>query len=385
MTLYPGPADLATETLMIPLSIPQMTGREREYLNACIDENFVSSVGPFVDRFEYMVAEASGAKACAATSSGTTGLHAALTAVGVGPGDRVAVPSFSFIASANAIRHCGAEPWLFDIDAESWTIDVPSVVEVMLSKPGIAALMPVHTMGVPADMKPLVEAARKAGIPVVVDGAAALGATYHRKASGDLGADLTVYSFNGNKTVTAGGGGAVCGSDTDLVDRVRHLTTTARTGSDYSYDEVGFNYRMTNLQAAVGCAQMESLGDYVAAKQAIHERYATAFSDIVTVQSFPCPSDRTSACWFSGLVVDEEAHGGTSGLITALRDRGVGAGPFWKPIHLQTPYRGSRCEPMPVTESLWKNIIVLPCSTGLSEDDQETVINVCRELLKDGL
>jgi len=366
---------------MIPLSIPQMTGREREYLNECVDQNFVSSVGPFVERFESLVAEASGTKACAATSSGTTGLHVALTAMGVGPGDLVAVPSFSFIASANAIRHCGAQPWLFDIDEKSWTIDVPKIVAAMQSDRRMAALLAVHTLGVPADMDPLVEAARKAGIPIVVDGAAALGAMYHGRKSGDLGADLTVYSFNGNKTVTAGGGGAVCGNDTDLVARVRHLTTTARTGSDYSYDEVGFNYRMTNLQAAVGCAQMESLDEYVGAKQRIHERYAAAFADIGTVQSFPCPEDRVSACWFSGLVIDTDRHGATMDLIGKLRDRGIGAGPFWKPIHLQPPHSKSPCEPMPVTESIWNRIIVLPCSTSLTVEDQDTVIESCRQLL----
>ena len=227
---------------MIPLAVPNLGGNEARYLQECVETNFVSSVGPFVDRFEAMVAEASGASHAVATSSGTTGLHAALTALGVGRDDLVVLPSFTFIASANAISHCGATPWLLDVCGDSWTLDVAQLARVLETQAErrdgdlvhresgrrVAALMPVYTLGLPAEMEPLVRVAMRHGLPVVADAAAALGARYRGRAVGALGADLSVFSFNGNKTVTAGGGGVVVGEDEALCARVRHLTTTAR-------------------------------------------------------------------------------------------------------------------------------------------------------------
>ena len=239
---------------MIPLAVPNLTGREAEYLQQCIETTFVSSVGPFVNLFEEKVAEAAGASLAVATSAGTTGLHVALEAVGVGRDDLVVLPSFTFIASANAIAYCGASPWLFDVTEESWTLD-PELLAKQLSAEThrekgclihnatgrrVAAVMPVYTLGMPADMDSIVQIAKDYNLPVIADGAAALGATYKGHPSGKLGADLTVYSFNGNKTITAGGGGAVAGEDTELLKLVRHLSNTAKVGEAYHHDRVGF-------------------------------------------------------------------------------------------------------------------------------------------------
>lgn len=374
---------------MIPLAIPQMTGRESAYLQACVEDNFVSSVGPFVDRFEAAVAEAAGTERAVATSAGTTGLHAALTAVGVGRDDLVVLPSFTFIASANAIAQCGAIPWLLDIDPDSWTLD-PGALESALAQETerrgeavihrptgrrVAALMPVYTLGCPADMDPIAGIARACGLPVVADAAAALGARYKGRESGALGADLSVYSFNGNKTVTAGGGGAVAGRDGALIDLVRHLTTTARSGADYTHDRPGFNYRMTNLQAAVGCAQMESLAPFVAAKRRIAARYRSALAGRNGLEAFPQPDWAESADWFAGVLVPVEAVGALPGLRDGLRADGIDARPFWKPMHLQPPYADAPRRDTPVSDALWPRILTLPCSTALTEAEQEHVID----------
>ena len=203
---------------MIPLVVPNLNGREAEYLQQCIKTTFVSSIGPFVERFEGVVANATGVSQAVAVSSGTSGLHAALVAVGVGRDDLVVLPSFTFIASANAIAYCGASPWLFDVTEESWTLDPALLTKhfetetyqkngrLIHKETGrrVAAVMPVYTFGMPADMDAIVKIANDYNLPVIADGAAALGATYKGRLSGNLGADLTIYSFNGNKTVTTG-------------------------------------------------------------------------------------------------------------------------------------------------------------------------------------
>ena len=306
---------------MIPLCVPNISGNEAKYLAECVETTFVSSIGPYVTRFEEMVAAAAGAQGAVATSAGAPALHAALVAVGVRAGDLVICPSLTFIATANAISHCGATPWLFDVDSETWTLD-PSLLASELtahttlqdgerihkhSGRRVSAVVPVFTLGAPADMDALTAVAREAGLAIVVDGAAALGATYKGKPSGDLGADLTMYSFNGNKTATAGGGGAVAGNDAGLLARFRHLTTTGRVGSDYDHDVVAFNYRMsTNLQAAVGCAQMERLDSFVAAKRRIAARYNEALRRIDGFGAFPDPAYAEPAAWFSGFVFRTE-------------------------------------------------------------------------------
>jgi len=378
---------------LIPLAIPNLAGNEARYLQECVETNFVSSVGPFVTRFEAMVAEAAGARHAVATSAGTTGLHAALTAVGVSRDELVIVPSFTFIASANAIAHCGAMPWLFDIDPGSWTLDVnqlacaleretePRHGAIFHKATGqrVAAIMPVYTLGMPADMDRLGKIARQFGLPVVADAAAALGARYKGRAIADLGADLTVLSFNGNKTVTAGGGGAVVGADEALCTLVRHLTTTARCGTEYDHDMVGFNYRMTNLQAAVGCAQLEQLETFVAAKRRIAQRYDRALGDLPGIGLFPHPSWAEGGCWFSGVTLTRPT---VVEIIPLLRERGVDSRPFWKPIHLQVPYAQVPRAPLPVSEGVWQTVLTLPCSTGLTPEEQETVIAAVRGIVR---
>lgn len=381
---------------MIPLAVPNLAGREAEYLQECITSTFVSTVGPFVGRFEQMVAEASGARFAVATSAGTTALHAALVASGVRHGDLVIAPSFTFIASVASIAHCGALPWLFDISADSWTLD-PVLLERTLaaeterSADGtlrhvptgrrVAAILPVYTLGIPADMDPIVATAEKYGLPIVADAAAALGTAYKNRPSGALGADFTMFSFNGNKTVTAGGGGAIVTDDEAKAKLFRHLTTTARVGADYDHDMVGFNYRMTNLQAAVGCAQMENLDMFLGAKRRIAHAYRAAFAGFGMVEDFPDPDYLRNGYWFSGIMLTPEFAHHLPAIRHRLRDSGIDARPFWKPAHLQPPYAGSPCTAMPVSDAVWPRVLTLPCSTGLTEAEQLRVIDAVSEEL----
>ena len=377
---------------MIPLAVPQLSGNEAKYLQECVDSTFVSTVGPFVGRFEAMVAAAAGSQHCVATSAGTTGLHVALVALGVDRDDLVIIPSFTFVATANAVVHAGATPWLMDVSRSTWTLDANQLAQELdrntkvkrgtLIHRGtgkrVAAIIPVHTFGMPADMDSIVSVAKRYSLPVIADSAAALGATSHSRAIGQLGADLNVFSFNGNKTVTAGGGGAVSGDDETLVGKVRHLTTTARVGANYDHDVVGFNYRMTNLQAAVGCAQMEQLDAFIAKKRAIRAAYDSAFAGVSGVSTFPTSPNSESACWFSGFVTDAKT---AERIRMALQSQSIDARPTWKPMHLQVPYMDAPRSSLDVSDEIWQCIVTLPCSTGITNTELDTVIEAVRAQL----
>lgn len=380
---------------MINLAIPNLTGNEKKYLNECIDTTFVSSVGEFVTRLENMVCESTEANYGVATSSGTTGLHLALMSVGVKRDELVIIPSFTFIATANAVTHCGAIPWCMDISKESWTLD-PNVLKneleretvtdkgnVIHKKTGkrVAAIMPVYTLGTPADMDSINIIARKYNLPVVVDAAAAIGARYKDKNIGSL-ADLTVFSFNGNKTITSGGGGMIIGNNKDLINRIRHISTTARVSSEYDHDMIGYNYRMTNIQAAVGCAQMERLDEFVGIKKKIRRYYNHTFSNIKGISFFPEPLWCESACWFSGIIIEDKKMPKVNELCKELKLKEIEGKTFWKPVHLQKPYINVPKSQMINSEKLWSKIITLPCSTNISDNELKFVTESLVKLLK---
>lgn len=374
---------------MIPLAVPNLTGNEKKYLDHCIDTTFVSSVGEYVTMFEKMVAEATGSVDAVATSAGTTGIHAALTAAGVKQGELVIIPSFTFIASANAVRHCGADPWLMDISEDDWCLD-PDLVRAEIekncekksdgkiyhrdTKQRIAALMPVYTLGNIPDMDQFRQIADDYELPLIVDAACAIGATFKGQNFGSL-ADLSVLSFNGNKTITCGGGGAVVGCNKELLDHVRHLTTTARVWPDYDFDEVGFNYRMTNIQAAVGVAQMERMELFVKKKRVVRSFYEEKL-DLLREKGISFfPATDGGGCWFSGIVLPEGSDlSQAKELCGKLKEYDIEARAFWKPVHLQTPYKNCPHSEMEVSEKLWQRIIVLPCSTNIVDVELEKVV-----------
>jgi perosamine synthetase len=375
---------------VIPIAVPNLAGNEAAYLAQCVAENFVSSVGAFVTRFEEMVAKASGAPEAVATSSGTTALHTALATLGVAHGDLVILPSMTFIGSANAINQAGARPWLLDVARESWTLDPQQLEDALATRTQrgpdgvlrhsetgarVAAIMPVYTMGVPADMSAIAATARRYGLPVVADAAAALGATYQGKPIVEMGADISCFSFNGNKTVTCGGGGAVVSADPKLTARARHLSTTARIGRNYDHDVAGFNYRMTNIQAAVGVAQMENLEPFLERKRKIAIRYRDRLTRHPLLTAFPNPNYAQGTFWFAGAVLDPTIGDRLPEIVEHLRANDIDARLFWKPMHMQAPYAGCPREALPVTEDVWQRVLVLPCSTSLTDAEQEHVIS----------
>lgn len=377
---------------MIPLAVPNLEGNERKYLNQCIDTTFVSSVGEFVTRIEKVAAEKSGVDYGVATSSGTTALHSALMGYDIGEGDIVIIPSFTFIATANAVSHARATCWLMDIDSESWTMSAEILESelkqkaeykngVLIHKPSgkkISAIMPVYTLGNLPDMDAISDIAKKYNLPIIADAAAAVGATYKGREIGKL-ANLTVFSFNGNKTVTAGGGGMVLGNDENIMKKIKHITTTARVTAEYDHDMVGYNYRMTNLQAAVGCAQFERLEQFLSRKRYIREFYRQELSDIADISFFPTPNNQESACWFSGIVLQNGNLEIVRKICANLKESGIEARSFWKPVHLQKPYLNAyQSESMEVTNNLWNRIITLPCSTNISDDELKLVCDSVR-------
>lgn len=377
---------------MIPLAVPNLAGNEARYLADCIETNYVSSVGPYVDRFETAVSVLTGSAGCVATSSGTTGLHLALTAIGVRPGDLVILPSLTFIASANAISHCGATPWLVDISPESWTLD-PATLQQELDASTevrggelvhratgrrVAAILPVYTLGLPADMDAIGAVAGDFGLPVVADAAAAIGARYRDREIGGL-ALLSVASFNGNKTFTCGGGGAVFGMNQALLAQARHLSTTARRGEDYDHDDIGFNYRLTNLQAAVGVAQLEQAPTFLDRKAEIDSAYRDATGAIPGLEGFPSPGWATSAFWMSGVLLPESWD--AREVVKRFRLNGVEARTFWKPIHLQKPFAPAPRGTLDVCDGLWRRIVTLPSSTSMTDTEIQRVVSAMRHIM----
>ena len=381
---------IASVLAVIPLAVPDVGGLELKYLTECITSSYVSSVGPFVGRFEEQLCTSTGSDFAVATSSGTSALHLALMAVGTRPGDLVVLPSYTFIASANAIRHAGADPWLLDISSESWTLD-PSLLDLCLTRDcmtrdgelfhqgtnrRVAAIMPVYAVGHPADMNRINEIASSFSLPVVADAAGSIGARYRDRPLGHL-ATVSVLSFNGNKTVTTGGGGALLTNDAEVADYVRHVSTTARRGPAYEHDAVAFNYRMTNVEAAIGCAQLERLADFLSTKSATARHYRDSLTDLAW--PFPSAEWAQPSHWLSGIVLPNEFPGQATEFAASMQTAGVDARTFWIPMHLQPPYRDCISSPMPVADALWNQVVTLPCSSGISDSDREKVVQCARQ------
>jgi len=380
--------------MKVPLAVPNLDGRESEYLLECIESTFVSSAGPFVSDFQDRIAEISGTERASVTCSGTVALHMALEGLGVGDGDLVMVPSLTFIASTNAIRHSGARTWLVDCRDDDWTLDLRAAraaVEAhtephprgrrhVESGAVLAAIMPVMIMGATLDFGAYVSFAREFGLHVVVDAAAAIGAEgYQGEPLGATGVDAVCYSFNGNKTVTSGGGGAVASADTSLIDRIDHLISTGRSGSDYEHDVVAYNFRMTNVEAAIGVAQLERLPTFLRRKTQVFEVYRAFADGYGELSDFPTPSAGKSTHWFSGVVYTGPDAGFPAAFRSHMVEHGVDVRPFWKPVHLQAPYRASIHTSMDVSEAVWERIIPLPCSTGITEEELQYVLRTAAD------
>lgn len=373
----------------IPLSVPSLGGNESRYVQQCLETNWVSSAGPFVDRFEREFAARLGRAHAVATVNGTAALHVALLVAGVGPGDLVPTSDLTFIATANAIRYTGATPLLVDSDLETWQMDPTLLVEFLdrecERRPAgvvhrdsgrrVAALLPVHLLGQPARMAPLLERARDLGLPVIEDASESLGASCQGRPVGGLG-DIACFSFNGNKLITCGGGGMIVTDREDWAGRARHLTTQAKLDPfENIHDEIGYNYRLTNVAAAIGTAQLERLDQLLSSKRRIAARYR-AFCDASPGLTFmPSPAWAEPACWLSSILVDEETFGIDSrALARALKARAIESRALFQPMHLSPAHFGCRILGGTVAESLWRRGLSLPSSSDLAPDQQERVL-----------
>jgi perosamine synthetase len=369
--------------------VPCLEGNESAYVRECLDGNWVSSVGPFVERFERMVAECAGRRFAVATPSGTAALHVALLATGVQPDDEVLVSTLTFIASANAVRYAGAWPVFIDAEPRHWQID-PNLVETFLRdrclrrRDGtvvnretgrrVRAILPVHILGHPVDMDPILDVARRYGLVVIEDAAQGLGAKYKDRPVGSLG-DVACFSFNGNKIVTSGGGGMVVTDDERLAARARHLTTQARSDAvEYIHDEIGYNYRLTSLPAAVGCAQLERLPEFVAAKRRIAEYYARALSDVAGISCFQASPDAYCTYWLFTVEVQPQRFGLDSRQLQRhLEAARIQSRPLWQPLHASPAHRGSPAILTGVADHLFRDCLSLPSSVGLTEVELDRV------------
>ena len=375
----------------IPLCIPFMGGNERAYLNQCIDSNFVSSVGPFVDRFEQEFAAFVGVPRAVACVNGTAALHIALILAGVGPGDEVLVPTFTFIATINPVKYLGAEPVFVDAEAASWNMDPDLVAQELEdrkrhNRPMPKAVVVAHLLGHPANIAPVAAICKDYGIPLIEDAAESLGATWddgvHPGTIGDFGA----YSFNGNKIMTTGGGGMiVCRSEGDAA-RAKHLTTQARMpGVEYNHDEVGYNYRLTNLAAALGVAQLEQLSAFVADKRRIAAGYDAALTAIDGMTPPPSlPWARPSFWLYSALVNTTAAGMDRTALLEALQKEGIQTRPLWHPVHTMDMYRRCRFVGGGVADDLFARGLSLPCSVGLTPAQQDRVTGALARIMNAG-
>jgi dTDP-4-amino-4,6-dideoxygalactose transaminase len=364
----------------IYLSPPDMSAAEREALLAAFDSNWIAPLGPEVDAFERDLAARVGVQDAAALSSGTAALHLALILLEVGPGDEVWTATLTFAATANAIRYVGATPVFIDSERESWNMD-PALLREALRDASARGALPkalvvVDLYGQCADYDRISAACQEYGVPVIEDAAEALGATYRGKPAGSFGA-IGVLSFNGNKIMTTSGGGALLCDDAALVERARHLASQARQPAPhYEHEEVGYNYRLSNLLAAVGRAQLARLGDLIERRREINRRYRAALEGIDGIDFLPEAPGRRSTCWLTCILLDEDRLGVAPEQVWEhLETQNIEARPVWKPMHLQPVYRGCRVIGGKVAAELFQRGLCLPSGSSLDQNGQSRVIS----------
>ncbi|MGM4906770.1 LegC family aminotransferase [Tardiphaga sp. 866_E4_N2_1] len=364
----------------VALHEPRFAGREWEYVKETIDSGWVSSVGKFVDEFERRLAEYCGVGYTVATVNGTAALHACLLVAGVCADDEVITPALTFIATANAISYCGAIPHFCDSDPVTLGID-PSKLEQHLAaeaeivqgacrnrKTGrrISAIVPMHTFGHPTDMDALAEVAARWHLLIIEDVAEAIGSRYKGRHPGYHGL-VSSLSFNGNKAVTTGGGGAILTNDPQIARAAKHLTTTAKTPHKWAFlhDQVGYNYRLPNINAALGCAQLEQLDGFIAAKRDLAARYASAFRDVPGASIFVDADYAQSNYWLVAMMLDKPDATVRDGFLEACHARGLMCRPIWTGMQHLPMYRDCPRSDLSQMESLENRIINLPSSAIL--------------------
>lgn len=368
----------------IYLSSPHLGDAERRYVTDAFDTNWVAPLGPHVDAFERELAERVGSAHAAALSSGTAALHLALILLGIGPGDEVWVSDLTFVASVNPIRYVGATPVLFDSERTSWNLD-PDLLEAELETAARAGKLPaavvlVHLYGQSAELDRIAAACARFDVPLVEDAAEALGATYKGRSPGSTGR-LGFFSFNGNKIITTSGGGMLVSDDEALIVHARKLATQARDPAPhYEHTEVGFNYRLSNVCAAIGRGQLEVLDDRVAARRANFEAYARELGDLPGLSFQPEAPWGTHTRWLTVCLFDPASPVTPEAVRLRLAEEEIESRPVWKPMHLQPLYRAARFAGSGVSADLFARGLCLPSGSNLTVSERERVIDRFRSL-----
>ena len=367
----------------IYLSPPDMAGRERELLLDAFDSNWIAPLGPHVDAFEKEF-EALIGRPSAALSSGTAALHLALILVGVEAGDEVVVPTFTFVATANAVTYVGATPVFVDSEPATWNLDPDLLAELLADRAAArrlpAAVIAVDLYGQCADYDRILPLCEEYEVPLIEDAAEALGATWRGRPAGSFG-QLAVFSFNGNKIITTSGGGMLTAGD-DLVERARYLSTQAREpAAHYEHSEIGYNYRLSNLLAAVGRGQLETLPAKVDACRAINDRYLQAFADLEGLSFMPHDPRGAPSCWLTVARIDPVAFGASNyDVWTALAAQNIEARPAWKPMHLQPVFAEVPRIGGAFAASVFADGVCVPSGPGMSTPEQDRVVEAIVEV-----
>jgi perosamine synthetase len=366
----------------VGLHEPRFKGNEARYLQECLESTYVSSVGPFVDRFERDLADYTGAGYAVAVVNGTAALQVALQLAGVQRGDEVLAPALSFVATAASVVHAGGVPHFVDSEEATLGIDPDALRDYLNASTDLRgehrvnrrtgrvlrAVVPMHTFGHPVNIDGLLAVARDFRLALVEDAAESLGSTVNGRHTGTFGV-MGTLSFNGNKTITTGGGGAILTNDAQLARRAKHLTTTAKVPHpwEFVHDEVGYNYRLPNLNAALGCAQLEQLPAFLTAKRRLFELYQAAFATLPHVRLVEEPRGCRSNYWLQTLLLDPSVAVERDAILAATNDAGLMTRPTWRLMHRLAPYRGCPAMALPVAESLERRLINLPSSPFLAQ------------------
>ncbi|WP_067843874.1 LegC family aminotransferase [Amphibacillus sediminis] len=382
----------------IPLSVPSLKGNELKYVTKAIKDEWVSTAGPYINSFETEITNYVNAKGSVAVQNGTSGIHIALKLLGVSEQDEVIAPTLTFIAAVNPIKYCGASPVFMDCD-ESLGLD-PQKLKVFLdeecekkgdelinkkSSKVIRAIIVVHVFGNMSDMESIMEIANDYNLPVIEDATEAIGTFYTKgklkgKFAGTIG-KIGVYSFNGNKIMTTGGGGMIVSDDINLLERARHLTTQAKSDPlYYTHDEIGYNYRMTNLQAALGLAQLEQLENFINVKKRNYDLYRNEFTSIDGLSLISFRENTRPNYWFYGMKISEKYPLERKDIIQRLSDNSIQARPIWDLIHEQLPYQDTQAYNISLAYNFLNSIINIPCSSSLTSQEVQRVIKVLAEL-----
>ena len=366
----------------VVLHEPRFGGNEWQYVKECLDSTFVSSVGKFVDRFEADLAAFTGAQHAVAVVNGTAALHLALKLAGVESGDEVLVPALTFVATANAVSYCGAIPHFADSEPRTLGMDAERLRDYLMSQTSqhsglcinratgrvIRALVPMHTFGHPADMDAILAIAHDFNLALVEDAAESLGSYYHGRHTGTFGL-MGTLSFNGNKTITTGGGGAILTNDAGLARRAKHLSTTAKLPHawNYRHDDIGYNYRLPNLNAALGCAQLEQLPSMLASKRSLFHRYQAVFDKVQGVKLMSEADHCSSNYWLQTLMLDDGVASERDDILKATNAAGLMTRPVWVLMDELSPFKDCPSMDLAGARSLAQRLINIPSSSGLVE------------------